>query len=289
MENIADIIMGWMGRLENNRIDPSSDLPAFDTPLIGIASGDDELFRFIKKDIGSDFYWTPGEAFSAAYKKETVDPAELRVISWILPQTEHTRKAHRKTKELPSIEWSRARHYGEKVNENLRRYVVGLFTGAGIQACAPVMLDGWSRHLSPKYGFASSWSERHTAHVCGLGTFGMSDGLITPRGKAIRVGSVIVRQALETTARRYNKHNEWCLYQATGKCLVCARRCPAGAISAKGHDKEKCKAYIRNVTAIHVEQEQLGFRVNSCGFCQTAVPCEHKNPVARLGGRGVSQ
>ena len=58
------------------------------------------------------------------------------------------------------------------------------------------------------------------------------------------------------------------------------RRCPAGAISEAGHDKVKCKAYIREVTALHVEKEQLGFRVNSCGLCQTKVPCEHSNPTA---------
>ena len=289
MKYVGDIISEWLSRPDNNWIEPGSDRPAFDPPLVGVASGADELFSYIKNDIGRDFYWSPAEAFSAAYQNETVKPSELTVISWILPQTEHTRKAHRKTKQLPSIEWSKARHYGEKVNEALRRYLVELFTGAGIQACAPVMLDGWSRHLSPKYGFASSWSERHTAHVCGLGTFGISDGLITPKGKAIRVGSVIVRQVFEAPPRTYNKHNEWCLYQATGKCLVCARRCPAGAISDKGHDKEKCKAYIRNVTATHVEQEQLGFRVNSCGFCQTGVPCENRNPAARLKTKGVGK
>ncbi len=282
MDNIAEIITSWMEQHENNCIEPGSNLPAFDAPLIGIAAGDDELFSFLKEDIGSDFYWNPAEAFSAAYQDIAVDLSELSVISWILPQTEQTRKAHRKTRELPSIEWSRARYYGEKVNENLRRYLVDAFQKAGVQACAPVLLDDWSRHVSSKYGFASSWSERHTAHVCGLGTFGMSDGLITPVGKAMRVGSVIVRTQLEPTPRSYNEHNEWCLYQATGKCLVCARRCPAGAISENGHDKERCKAYIRNVTAIYVEQEQLGFRVNSCGFCQTGVPCESRNPVAGL-------
>lgn len=46
----------------------------------------------------------------------------------------------------------------------------------------------WSTALSTQYGFASSWSERHTAHFCGLGTFGVSDGLITSVGKAVRVG-----------------------------------------------------------------------------------------------------
>lgn len=163
----------------------------------------------------------------------------------------------------------------------MRLHVVDLFTAEGYQACAPTLLPQWSRATSARYGFASCWSERHAAYACGLGTFGLSDGLITPAGKAVRVGSVIVRKRFTPTLRTYKTYNEWCLFQATGKSLACMQRCPAGAISETGHDKAKCKAYIRNVTAVHVEQQQLGFRVNSCGLCQTKVPCEARNPATR--------
>lgn len=282
MSKITAQIEAWLSDSSNNAIDPESDLSAFDVPLIGFASGDDELFSFLKTDIGADFYWTPQEAFQFAFPNEDVQADEISVISWVLPQTENTRLAHRKMADLPSIEWSKARHYGEKVNENLRRYVVESLKKEGVQACAPTLLPDWSRAISEQYGFASSWSERHTAHVCGLGTFGLSDGLITPVGKAIRVGSVVVHKKFAPTPRSYQKHNEWCLFQSTGKCLACMRRCPVGAISKDGHDKVKCKEYIRNITALHVENEQLGFRVNSCGLCQTKVPCEGRNPSAKL-------
>ena len=279
MVNITELIERWMDDLSNNALEPGSELKAFSKPLVGFASGDDELFSFIRDDIGANFYWTPEDAFSSAFPDETVEADELSVIAWVLPQTKQTRLAHRKAIDKPSIEWSKARHYGEKVNENLRRYVVGLFEASGYQACAPALLPQWSRAESIRYGFASSWSERHTAHVCGLGTFGVSDGLITPVGKAIRVGSVIVRKHYKPTLRTYKHHNEWCLFHSTGKCLVCMRRCPTDAISESGHDKIRCKKYIRNVTAVYVEEEQLGFRVNSCGFCQTKTPCENQNPT----------
>ncbi len=278
---VKELIELWMADSVNNAIEPGSEVRAFDTPLVGFALGDDELFSILKTDIGPDFYWTPEEAFSWAFPAGNVHADELSVIAWILPQTEPTRLAHRDAVDLPSIEWSKVRHYGEKVNENLRRHVVQLFRNAGYQACAPVLLPEWSRAISDNYGFASSWSERHAAHVCGLGTFGLSDGLITPVGKAVRVGSIIVRERFTPTPRRYTKHNEWCLFASSGKCLACMRRCPAGAISKAGHDKVKCKQYIRNVTAEHVEREQLGFKVNSCGLCQTKVPCESTNPLIR--------
>lgn len=280
MCQIRKQIESWMNDRANNALEPGSELPAFAKPLVGFASGEDELFSFLKADIGPEFYWTPEEAFLSAFPEEKIRADELSVISWVLPQTEDTRVAHRKAVIMPSVEWSKARHYGEKVNENLRRYLIGLFAADGHQACSPVLLPQWSKALSTQYGFASSWSERHTAHVCGLGTFGVSDGLITPVGKAVRIGSVIVRKRFKPTPRSYNNHNEWCLFHSTGRCLVCARRCPAGAISKSGHDKVKCREYIRSVTAVHVENEQLGFKVNSCGLCQTKVPCESQIPLA---------
>lgn len=273
-------ITEWMASGENNAIAPGAGEPAFDPPIVGCAAGADPLFERMKTDIGPDFYWTPPEAYALAFPDDPAPPEALTVIAWVLPQTARTRAAHRKLRELPSRAWSCARHYGEKVNEGLRRFVVSVLAERGVRAAAPVLLPQWGRATSPRYGFASNWSERHTAHACGLGTFGLSDGLITPAGKAVRVGSVVARTVLAPTPRTYASHTAWCLHYSGGKCRACADRCPAGAISAAGHDKVTCKNYIRTVTAPHVEHRQLGFRVNSCGLCQTGVPCEFKNPTA---------
>ncbi len=279
--NITEQIISWMADSSNNFIEPGSTIPAFAEPVVGISSAADQLYTFFNKDINPDAYWTPQQAFSLAFPQERVKPEELSVIAWVLPQTKKTRQAHTKATIMPSIEWSKSRYYGEKLNENLRAFVVDLFSKEGKQACAPVMLPQWSRIISNQYGFASCWSERHAAYACGLGTFGLSDGLITTVGKAVRVGSVIVRDNLKPTPRTYSSHNQWCLFYSKAGCNGCIKRCPADAISKTGHDKVKCKNYIRNVTAVHVEKKQLGFRVNSCGLCQTKVPCEYGNPVAR--------
>lgn len=114
MIKVVQYIEAWLANPSNNSLEPESDLPAFDTPLVGFASGDDPLFQFLKDDIGADFYWTPAEAFLAAYPGVNVQPDELTVIAWILPQTKQTRLAHKKAVDLPSIEWSKARHYWEK-------------------------------------------------------------------------------------------------------------------------------------------------------------------------------
>ena len=43
--------------------------------------------------------------------------------------------------------------------------------------------------------------QRHAAHAAGLGTFGLCDGLITAKGKAMRAGSVVARIAVAQTPR----------------------------------------------------------------------------------------
>ena len=204
------------------------------------------------------------------------------MISWVLPQTKATKGDHRKAKGMPSKRWSQARLHGEGFNEFMRVELVRRLAKAGVRAVAPALMPQWRREVSDRHGYASTWSERHAAFACGLGTFGLSDGLITPAGKAVRVGSVVARLALPSTPRPYGmNHRAYCLFYTTGKCLACAERCPAKAISRLGHDKVACKRYIREITSPHVESSQMGVPVNSCGLCQAGVPCESRIPPSK--------
>jgi len=87
-------------------------------------------------------------------------------------------------------------------------------------------------------------SERHVAYACGLGTFSLNDGLITPKGMAMRVGSVVTLLKLTPSEKRYRDYRENCLQFRNEKCGKCIKRCPAGAITEEGHDKDKCHEYV---------------------------------------------
>ena len=177
---------------------------------------------------------------------------------------------------MPTERWARARIYGEAFNDRLRRHVVERLEEAGYKAVAPMLSRRWSREESERYGFASNWSERHAAYASGLGTFGLCDGLITQRGKAIRAGSVVAKVVIQPTEREYEDHHAYCLHYADGTCLECVDRCPAGAISDAGHDKERCNRYVR-ATEEYVESN-FGFLGYGCGLCQTGVSCESRIP-----------
>lgn len=271
---ILEEIQSILADPDVNRLGPDVAEPAWESPLIGVSRGDDPLYTEFQETIGS-FHWTPLEAFRTGFPDFDVAASDLAVIVWALPQTAATRHDHRRCTALPSRRWSLARHYGEEVNDRIRDRLVRTLAGVGYPAVAPARLPAFGRETSERFGIASRWSERHAAYASALGTFGLCDGLITERGKAVRFGSVVAAMDLPATPRPYSDRTAYCI-RPSG-CDACIRRCPAGAISAEGHDKERCFAYIRETTMPFVEGE-IGLPVASCGFCQTRVPCESRRP-----------
>lgn len=251
--------------------------PAWEKPLVGFARGDDALWDEYKDHVG-DFHWSPFEIFTATFPSVTVEPQDLTVISWILPQTKQTKLDQRKENCLPSERWARSRKYGEEYNVKLRLHLVKTLGDSGIDAVAPMLSPGWKMGISEKYGLASTWSERHAAYASGLGTFGLCDGLITRAGKAIRCGSVVARTPIEPTGRPYVDHHAYCLYYSKGTCGKCIDRCPVGAITKDGHDKTKCQQYVDFETRRFINAN-FGFDAYGCGLCQVGVPCESRIPV----------
>jgi len=251
--------------------------PAWEEPIVGFSCGDDPLYRTFKEDIGP-FHWTPAEIFTAAFPDVQAAPEELTVISWILPQTKRTILDNSKETAVSAERWARSRKYGEEFNVKLRDHVAAFLREAGHEAVAPMNSPGWKREKSDRYGFASSWSERHAAYASGLGTFGLCDGLITPRGKAMRCGSVVARIAVPPSERPYEDRHAYCLFFFDGSCGECMQRCPAEAITREGHDKEKCRRYVHDVLSKEI-QSRFGFETTGCGLCQTGVPCEATIPI----------
>jgi len=250
---------------------------AFDPPLVGFSNGSDPLYAAFKEHVGL-FHWTPAEIFGLTFPAVEFQPEELTVISWVLPQTSATKQDNRKEKVYPAERWARARIFGEEVNVKLRQRVVALLDDNGFPSVAPSLSPLWTIKTTEKFGFASTWSERHAAHVSGLGTFGLCDGLITPKGKAMRAGSVVARIQVPPTPRTYQDHHEYCLFFSQGVCGKCMDRCPAGAITAAGHDKNKCAAHVLTASKEYVK-DHYGFEGYGCGLCQTGVPCESKIPT----------
>jgi epoxyqueuosine reductase QueG len=280
---IEQLIKNFVQTSELNRRIPLDHGVYWDEPLVGFASGNDPLFFDYKTIIGS-FHLTPREMIAAALREKDrtlllSEMEQISVIAWILPAAEDIRQSNRKEDKFPSKLWSYARHLGEDFNQALRKHVVGYLEDLGYVAVAPLLLPSFQSFRDEKVGWASSWSERHAAYACGLGTFSLNDGFITAKGMAIRVGSVVTLLKLTPSEKKYQYPKENCLVFRNEKCGKCIPRCPAGAITEKGHDKDKCREYIHSEPLVAKHQEYgLEGSPHACGLCQTRVPCESSIP-----------
>jgi epoxyqueuosine reductase QueG len=244
------------------------DVPYFDPPLVGVASADDPLFGAYKEIIGP-FHSTPGELLAGA----------ASVVCWVLPIPRETRQSNRREQALPSLAWARTRSFGEGFNVALRKHVVAWLAARGHAAVAPPLSPGWRQLDETPVGIASTWSERHAAYAAGLGTFSLNDGLITARGIAHRLGSVVTTLKLPPTSEGRPGVRDHCGFY-DGSCTACIGRCPARAISASGHDKALCNAYLEDTIKARVAGP-WGTPSPGCGLCQTGVPCESRIPPRR--------
>lgn len=244
-------------------------LKMFDRPLIGIGSAADALFtEFKKENVIGPWFMTPTEWL----------PEAKSVISLFFPFTEEVKAGNRAVSDGPSPAWLHGRIEGQKF---LTSYIAGVkkwLEENGVKACAPGIDERFVMIMSGNHfteydsmtekTFGSNWSERHAAYICGLGTFGLSKGIITEKGMAGRLISLIVSQELECDERSYTGIYDYCI-----QCGACIRRCPVQAISfEKGKDHTVCSGWLAKMKEIHAPR--IG-----CGLCQTAVPCESVNPT----------
>jgi epoxyqueuosine reductase len=274
---LASTITSFVKESPLNRLKDIDGSPIWEAPLIGFADGDDPLFVLYRTVVG-EHHLTPREAL-VGHPRLAADQeiAHVAVVSWILPTAAETKRSNADMTDDSSLRWNNTRFQGEDFNNGLRAHVVAVLEQQGYIAVAPVLAPGF-RVLTLANGQASSWSERHIAYAAGLGTFSLSDGLITARGVAHRCGSVVYGAACRPTPRPYSHYQQYCPYPHDGTCGICIDRCPAGAIGPGGHDKLKCREFLM-VTLVNRERKPgyIG-SYGACGLCQTGVPCESEIP-----------
>jgi len=245
--------------------------------LVGICDGNDPIFEDYKIIIG-DFHLTPAEAYTkyCERNKITCSTDNLSVITYILPMAEKTKKENLEySNKWPSQRWAYTRLFGELCNKLLMGHLLNELKKEGINGVAPEHEKYLFTYLPMHYKgvHASTWSHRHMAFAAGLGSFGICDGFLNEKGKAMRCGSIVVDYKLPSDA---NKRPTDPYYYCT-KCGKCVERCPVNAIRPDDptygivHDKMLCAKHA--ITA--------GIRnkiMFCCGLCQVGVPCESGFP-----------
>ena len=196
-------------------------------------------------------------------------PSGRSVISYFLPLSERVRESNRGDGPA-SPEWLHTRLEGRMFVLRLGEHLERLVRDAGFEAICPACHPNVEAarmggdYARPSHG---AWSEKRAAYVCGLGTFSLSNNVITRKGVAGLFGSIIVSAELPATERDYEGIDDYCI-----KCGACANRCPAGAISAEsGRNGKTCHAQ-------RTKPQLLYPGYHGCGKCQVDVPCEFARP-----------
>jgi epoxyqueuosine reductase len=251
----------------------------FDAPLIGFVRGDDPIFSEYKKIIGPH-HFTPEEIMAWQARMNNAAPppaAELAVVSFVMPIAPATRAENARMREWPSERWAQTRLLGEIFSQTMVREIVAELMNRGVLAVSPDVTPMFNKKRYPRVGWASPWSHRHMAYAAGLGAFGMHDFLITAKGCAHRLGSFVVHLPPGPLRPRPADIHAACLHHQRGSCLKCAQRCPVGAITEAGHDKEKCYRHVAD--SLKYVNRNYHIFIYGCGLCATGVPCESGDPV----------
>ena len=226
-------------------------------PLVGFADANDPLFSELKTII-SEEHLLPTDLLTNA----------KTVVSFFIPFTEDTVRNNLKD-DITTKEWAYGKKDTESVIDEIIEVMKMKFSSMQIQ-CSDN--PGKSPYGSTK--FMNRWSQRSVAYICGLGTFGLNQLLITKSGCAGRFGSFIIDAETD-----YNTpvSGEYCLYKSNKSCGSCVSNCPSGALTYDGIDKSKCNQRIENIT----EKYFNGVKIfGSCGKC-IALPCALKNPLGK--------
>ena len=217
---IREHLLRFIRQDPRNRLPEYEHLPIFEEPLAGVANAGDPLFEGLRSpSVVGPLHRSPGGWLSGA----------LSVVSYFLPFSREIKGRYAKGERLPPLEWVSGRLNGEMFNNALRRALVIFFEKRGFRAMAP--------GLSPDYralNWIPMWSERHAAHIAGLGTFGLSGCLLTEKGAAGRIGSIVTDAPLEATKRAYQGPFDYCPYKTGGGCGACIKSCPVGAVGPGG-------------------------------------------------------
>jgi len=235
-----------------------SGMKIFDSPIFAFGRAEDEIFENYKSpEIIGNHFLSPCEWL----------PGAKTVISFFLPYSERIKSANATDYSWPADEWLHGRYEGQLFIKELCLHLCGLLSDEGYESLVPIF-DARFRSGSEKEKHTSNWSERHAAYACGLGTFGLSKGIITRKGTCGRLGSVLTDLKLPNDIRPYENFDEYCTM-----CGACIPHCPVHSISLEsGKECSVCSDFLDVVLTKH--KPRYG-----CGKCQIDVPCESGIPV----------
>ncbi len=222
-------------------------------PIIGFADANNPKFLDLKKIIKADHY-LPKDLLSSARS----------VVSFFLPFTRDlvdTNQNHSYISKEWAIAYVETNELIDKIVAHMKNFLISYDV-----KCS----DNPARETFDKEILMHRWSQRHIARICGLGSFGINNMLITKSGCAGRYGSFVIDTLVD-----YDEPitEEYCLYKKDKSCKNCITSCPTGALTIDGFDRHRCYTWLKEVNDYYSDLDEC----DVCGKC-IIVPCAFEIP-----------
>lgn len=248
MSNLRSFINTWV----QDRVAEQSMETRYRPPLLGFADAADDRFLQLRQ-IAGPTHLLPADLM----------PEARSVIAFFVPFAPEIVDANRAHPCRVAREWGVAYIETNALINRISQDLIAALAERGIRGAT----------VPPTHNFdpstlVSRWSHKSVAAVAGLGGFGLYHMLITEAGCAGRFGSVVVDATLEPTSPPAGPLLNRCAYYDDQGCTVCVDRCPTGALTELGLDKQLCYRWL-----LHTADrfQDLGV-ADVCGKCATG-PC----------------
>ncbi len=244
----ADQVRNFIENLIGDLVEQCHNKTSYGKPVIGYGTVDNPLFTDLKELIDAD-HLIPRDLL----------PGAKTVIAFYLPFSSQIVQANLKNPQV-AAEWALAYQETNSLLEGICHNLSHQLNQIGVK----------SAFLPPTHNFhreklVSYWSHKHVGYICGLGNFGLHRMLITERGCAGRLTSLVIDYPLDATTR---KAKAYCLYSRKGTCQKCIEACPSGALTISGLDRETCYNHLLQIDADFSGHGEL----DVCGKCACACP-----------------
>ena len=244
-EMLVETIERYLDRFcRDNELDP-----VWGEPIVGFGDARSPRFQELRTVVHPEHYLP-----------EDILPGATTVVSYYLPFTKDVARSNI-SGDLASPEFAYPVALTNSIAMELADEVATAIRAYDYEAEVP---DG-SRIEGD---IVSRWSQRHVAHICGMGTWGINNMLITSSGSCGRFFSVVTNLDVEPDPV---PEVERCSYRRDGSCGVCMQKCRVHAITPGGFDRWACD---RNGDAARARYGGL----NVCSKCIVGMPCSFRDP-----------
>jgi epoxyqueuosine reductase QueG len=249
----------WITETIHRMVSEAGAAASYRPPLVGFVSADDPRFDALRRDVEPTHM-----------RPQDLLPGARVVLSYFLPFARWVVKANAREREAVAREWAVAYVETNALIGRITARLIEELAERGVRAAG----EPATSNFDPTT-LVCRWSHKSVAVIAGLGSFGLHHMVITDAGCAGRFGSLVLDADL-SVVETPPETKERCLYFQDGSCQACVARCPAGALSETGLDKQRCWARCREVAREYVA---VGL-AEVCGKCVVG-PCAFE-AAARL-------